>query len=234
MRILPLSAAGLLAVVLSILPNVAFADAVALAPAVQIATPGCGIIDNFCAINVTNITTSSGTFSLNIQAPPQPIIQSDNTGTSSCFDFSGSAALDATTFALTSDPTHRLCLSQPVDANFFPVPPTGPWPLEIDAVVDGDTSNILTVQGTWIPTSSCLDPNNQPIQLCGFSGEELTFALTSVSLPTPPCTVGCPPPCTVDCPSPGATPELDSLALFGTGLLSGLSYLGLRRRARKL
>jgi hypothetical protein len=75
--------------------------------------------------------------------------------------------------------------------------------------------------------------------LCGLTGEPLAgFTLDGVSIPDldiPGGGGGC----TIGCgggggggPIPNETPELDSVALFATGLVSLGGYVALRRRAR--
>jgi hypothetical protein len=63
------------------------------------------------------------------------------------------------------------------------------------------------------------------------SDVEFSFSSYSLDVNLPPVT------CTTNCgggAGPGDTPELDSLALFGSGLFSLMGYLGLRRRARQV
>jgi hypothetical protein len=72
--------------------------------------------------------------------------------------------------------------------------------------------------------------------MCGFSGEFETVTLTVVSIPN--LTLSSGGGCVVNCGGGGggglgATPELDSLTLFGSALIGLAGYVGLRRRARR-
>lgn len=59
----------------------------------------------------------------------------------------------------------------------------------------------------------------------GASACEFSFGQGSIEPPTVTTTL-------VDPPSPAATPELDSLVLFGSGLLSAAAYVRRRRTLR--
>ena len=67
---------------------------------------------------------------------------------------------------------------------------------------------------------------------------DIEFNFTSFTVDPSPLVAGCDPLTDPTCnpnpnPGPGATPELDSVLLFGTGLVSGVGYLLTRRRAAR-
>jgi hypothetical protein len=223
-------------------------------PAVQVPSPGCESFPSGCHVQAGPVTTSFGTFTINetgdvtrqdlVFGPP---LDKD------CFAVSGTTMLDfgsGDTLALRSSASDTLCLTQNVDSNGVPSPQAGPWPLVVTLSVDGAASTGIyagasgrgSLEGSWIvnpndpnnPFPKCVDDTGQPVAFCGFSGETLVFTLNTVSIPDLQ-TVGGGGGCTVNCGGggPGATPELDSIFLFGSALFSLGGYAVLRRRASR-
>lgn len=225
-------------------------------PAVQIPSPGCEVLfATACAVKVGPVSTAFGTFSLDETGdvvPQNPVFGPPVD--KNCLPLSGTGTLDfgyGDRLALKSSPSaDTICLTQDLDPDGIPIPGAGPWPLVLTASVDGAASTgayagatgSSTVSGTWMldPTlntdPNCIDDFGQPIRSCGFSGEALIFSLNSVSIPDLQLVGGG--GCQIDCgggggPGPGATPELDSIVLFGSALFSVGGYAALRRRASR-
>jgi hypothetical protein len=153
--------------------------------------------------------------------------------------------------ALVAGPTgtSTLCYTQPVDSAGAPSPLAGPWPLRLTFTVDPTASTGIyagatgsgSIDGTWSTTAACSDADGNPVQNCGLSGEPLAaFTLNGVSIPD--LDIGNGGGCIVGCgggggggggPIPSATPELESMSLFGSGLARLGGYILLRRRARR-
>lgn len=215
-------------------------------PSITVASPGCGIFDASCAAAVGTTSTSFGTFTSTEQGDTTTETPTPD-GRGICMSLSGTATLESSNgvdiLALTSNAaSDTLCYTQPLGTDGLTDPHApGPWPLALTVSVDPHTSQGIYagatgkggITGSWTTTETC-DPSTA--SLCGFSGGSLAvLTLTMVSIPN----LTVVPPCTSDCgtgtggggPNPGATPELDSLLLFTTGLLSLGGYVAVRRRA---
>jgi hypothetical protein len=218
-------------------------------PSVPVPAPGCEFLADFTCAVAASGPTSFGSFTID-ETGDMNNPSSLDLGVPlnrTCYPLTGTAKLDlggGDSLGLTSSAaTDTICISQSVDPQGAGVPPLGPWPLSLTLAVDPNASTGIyagatgtaTVNGTWLPTSSCGTPD-APIHGCGFSGEELAFTLTDVSIDNLTLVGGG--PCLTDCgggggPGPGATPELDSLTLMGSGLAGLAAYLTVRMRARR-
>ena len=117
----------------------------------------------------------------------------------------------------------------------------GPFALQLRVTVDGTTSQGMykdatgsgTLVGTWNvdPPSACVDANGQAVANCGLSGETLKLSLGKVVL-TQLSLKSQDPGAGTGGVTPGATPELDSLILFGVGIL-GVGVVLNRRRVTR-
>jgi hypothetical protein len=218
-------------------------------PVVSLDSPTCAIFDAACTLTSGPVSTSFGTFRLNVLGDPGGSVPPAS-GNGWCMPLSGSSTL---TFGSSTDQLAlaggTLCYTQPTDSAGAPSPPQGPWPLQLTFVVDPLASTGIyagatgtgAIDGTWTTSVSCKDSSGNPIMSCGLSGEALAnFTLASVSLPelTIPGGGG---GCTVGCGGggggggggiPDATPELDSVTMFASGLVGLGGYVLLRRRAR--
>lgn len=228
-------------------------------PSVTIANPTCTVFDDICSLQAGPVATSSGTFSIDMASPalslPAPIT-SPSPGV--CWPMLGSATLTFTaspdTLVLKPSGGDTLCFTQPLN----PLQSSTPWPVKLTMSVDGAKSSGLyqgatgtgSIDGTWTTSAPCDsiagncafsgDPSivicRSDSSDCGISGEPINaFVLSSVSIADLQlqCTVDCSPGGGSEPPSPGQTPELDSLTLFGSALLSAAAYAGLRRRAAR-
>ncbi len=239
---------AVLAVVLS--PALAGAAGPFALPTVTLSTPGCAIFDSDCSLSAGPLSTAFGTFSMAVQGDLNAV-QPPSSGNGWCMPLNGSMAL---TFGSSTDRLvlagTTLCYTQPADSAGAPLPAAGPWPLQLGFTVDSAASTGAyvgatgsgTIDGIWSTTVACVDGDGNAIQQCGLSGEQLgAFTLNSVSIPN--LDIGGNGGCTINCGGggggggggqiPGATPELDSIALFGSGLSGLAGYVLLRRRARK-
>jgi hypothetical protein len=255
MRALRLSAWKILAVLLAAtLPSVAFAAGPFALPTVPLATPQCGIFDADCSLSVAQLSTAFGSFSMTAQGDLNGVLPAP-AANGWCMPLTGTMALtfgsSADRLVLAANPaSNTLCYTQAADAAGAPSPLSGPWPLRLTFAVDPVASTGLyagahgsgSLDGTWSTTVPCSDADGNPVQTCGLSGEPLAaFTLQSVSIPDLEIVTGGGGGgggCVVSCGPgggtiPGATPELDSVALFGSGLASLGGYLLLRRRARR-
>jgi hypothetical protein len=254
MRAVHLSASRILAVLLvAVLPSVANAAAPFALPTITLATPECAIFDANCSLSAAPLATAFGTFSMAAQGDLNGV-QPAATANGWCMPLTGTMTLNfgssADRLALVASPTgtNTLCYTQPVDSSGAPVPPAGPWPLRLTFMVDPTASTGIyagatgngSIEGTWTTTAACTDADGNPVQNCGLSGEPLAaFTLQGVSIPDLDigsgggCIVGCGPGGGGGGPIPSATPELESVSLFASGLAGLGGYLMLRRRARR-
>jgi hypothetical protein len=205
---------------------------------------GCGVFDLQCTLALNGMLSSpTGQFSIVADADVNQVIPSaDN---EYCLALTATVHLTfgggRDVLVLVARPaTDRLCAAEPIDPSTgLPLSPTGPWPLLLSATVDPLNSTGMyfgatgtgALHGTWLPA----DPTFCPDCTLHLS-EPLNITLTHAAIPDLTL-IPSGEPCLIDCgpgpgPSPDATPELGSLALFGSALVSFGGYVALRRRAR--
>jgi len=241
-RLLRLSAVGLAIIALALSSVTALADTFNFPPTAGTLNAGCGAFDLSCdAVAAGNLAGAPGTFAINehgdVTCDPA-VFNCLPAPNKLCFPLTGSTTLTngGDVLVLVSKPsTDTICVTQLTDAAGVPVP--GPWPLILTFGVDPSSQGIYankigsgSLQGTWTladPTA-CPDP-------CGLAlSESMAFTFTDINVALLPSGGGCDPNDPTCNGGPGATPELDSILLFGSGLSGIVAYAVRRRRAGKL
>jgi hypothetical protein len=237
-RLLRLSAVGLAIVALAVSSVTASADTFTLPPTAGTANAGCGIFSLFCeAVAGGSLVGSPGTFAINEHGDVtcDPAVFNCIPATNQlCYPLTGSTTLTSggDVLVLVSKPSiDTFCATQPMDALGAPVP--GPWPFALTFGVDPSSQGIYanktgngSLKGTWTPDpKTCPDP-------CGLGlSDSLALTFTQIDVALLPSGGGCDPNDPLCNGGVGATPELDSILLFGSGLSGIVAYAVGRWRA---
>jgi hypothetical protein len=228
----------------------ASADSFTLPSSAGSPNPGCGPLDNTCdAIASGSLVSKPGSFNINESGDVNACGVSFDCATLAnpnklCYPLGGTVSLTfgADVLVLVSSPINQasnpagdtLCATETAQS--------GGWPLELTFKVDPIASqgiyHLATGSGSLIGTWDAFNPTICGTPCGSHLSESLAFNYTNVSIPNLALDTsggGCDPANPL-CGNPGggATPELDSILLFGSGLSGFVAYAVRRRRAGKL